>query len=122
MKFLGNIIWLIFGGLLTAVEYFIASLLLMLTIIGIPFGIQTMKLGFLALWPFGSEIRSTESSNGCLYTFMNILWIVLGGFWIAITHLAFGILLAITIIGIPFATQHFKMAALAVTPFGKEII
>ena len=122
MKILGNIIWLIFGGLLTAVEYFVASLLLMLTIIGIPFGIQTMKLGFLALWPFGSEIRSTEASSGCLYTFMNILWIILGGFWIAITHLVFGILLAITIIGIPFASQHFKMAALAITPFGKEII
>jgi len=122
MKFIGNIIWLIFGGLLTAIEYFMASLVLMITIIGIPFGIQTMKLGILALWPFGSEIRETQTANGCLYTFMNILWILTGGIWIALTHFAFGILFAITIIGIPFAKQHFKMAGLALTPFGKEII
>jgi len=122
MKFIGNIIWLIFGGLLIAIEYFMASLILMITIIGIPFGIQTMKLGILALWPFGSEIRETQAANGCLYTFMNILWILTGGIWIALTHFSFGILFAITIIGIPFAKQHFKMAGLALTPFGKEII
>lgn len=122
MRFLGNIIWLIFGGLITAIEYFVASLVLMITIIGIPFGIQTLKLGMLALWPFGSEVRETRSAGGCLYTIMNILWILTGGIWIALTHLGFGILLAITIIGIPFARQHFKLAGLALTPFGKEII
>jgi len=122
MKFLGNIVWLIFGGLLTAIEYFVASLVLMVTIIGIPFGIQTLKLGMLALWPFGSEVRETQSAGGCLYTLMNILWIFTGGIWIALTHLGFGILLAITIIGLPFAFQHFKMAGLALTPFGKEIL
>ncbi len=122
MKFIGNILWLVFGGLLIAIEYFIASLVLMITIIGIPFGIQTMKLGILALWPFGSEVKETDAAGGCLYTFMNILWILTGGIWIALTHLGFGILLAITIIGIPFAKQHFKMAGLAVTPFGKQIL
>ena len=122
MKFIGNIIWLVFGGLLIALEYFMASLLLMITIIGIPFGIQTMKLGILALWPFGSEIRETQAASGCLYTLMNIIWILTGGIWIALTHFAFGVLFAITIIGIPFAKQHFKMAGLALTPFGKEII
>lgn len=122
MNFIGNLIWLIFGGLITAIEYFVASLILMLTIIGIPFGIQTMKLGILALWPFGSEVRSIPAAGGCLYTLFNIIWIFTGGIWIALTHLAFGILLAITIIGIPFARQHFKMAGLALTPFGKEIV
>ncbi|NPD44601.1 MULTISPECIES: YccF domain-containing protein [unclassified Lentimicrobium] len=122
MNFLGNLIWLIFGGLLVAIQYFVSSLLMMITIIGIPFGIQTMKLGILALWPFGSEVRSTPSSGGCLYTLFNIIWIFIGGIWIALTHLCFGILLAITIIGIPFARQHFKMAGLALTPFGKEIV
>ena len=122
MKFLGNIIWLLFGGFITAMEYFVASLLLMVTIIGIPFGIQTMKLGILALWPFGSEIRETDAAGGCLYTAMNILWILTGGIWIALTHLLFGFLFAITIIGIPFARQHFKLAGLAITPFGKQII
>ena len=121
MKFLGNIIWLIFGGLVTSIEYLIASLLLMVTIIGIPFGLQTMKLALLALWPFGSKVTDNGNSGGCLSILMNILWIILGGFWICLTHLGFGLLLCITIIGIPWGRQHFKMAALALTPFGKNI-
>ncbi|MCL2727698.1 MAG: YccF domain-containing protein [Bacteroidales bacterium] len=121
MKFLGNIIWLIFGGFLTAVGYLIASLGLMITIIGIPFGIQTIKLSLLALWPFGSKVID-KGSSGCLSVLMNIFWIIFGGLCICLTHLLFGILLYITIIGIPFGTQHFKMAKLALTPFGKEIV
>jgi uncharacterized membrane protein YccF (DUF307 family) len=121
MSLIGNLIWLIFGGIIIALEYFVASLLLMLTIIGIPFGLQTFKLGVLALWPFGREAVLTKSSGGCLSVLMNILWILLGGIWIALTHLLFGILLAITIIGLPFGVQHFKLAALALTPFGREI-
>ncbi|MFV0582661.1 MAG: YccF domain-containing protein [Parabacteroides gordonii] len=121
MKFLGNIIWLIFGGLVTSNEYLISSLLLMVTIIGIPFGLQTMKLALLALWPFGSKVTDNGNSGGCLSILMNILWIILGGFWICLTHLGFGLLLCITIIGIPWGRQHFKMAALALTPFGKNI-
>lgn len=121
MKFLGNIIWLIFGGLLTSIEYFAASLGLMITIIGIPFGIQTLKLGILALWPFGSRVTDDGNSGGCLSVVMNVIWIFIGGFWICLTHLAFGLLLCITIIGIPFGRQHFKMAGLALAPFGKSI-
>lgn len=122
MRFLGNIIWLVFGGILICVEYLISSLLLMATIIGIPFGIQTLKLAIVALWPFGTEIRLKPGNPGCLSTLMNLIWILIGGIWIALTHLVFGVLFAITIIGIPFAMQHFKLAALALTPFGKEII
>ncbi len=122
MKILGNLIWLIFGGIFIALQYFVSSILLMITIIGIPFGIQTLKLGVLALWPFGNEIRNTETADGCLSTIMNIVWILIGGIWIALSHLFFGVLFAITIIGIPFAKQHFKLAGLALTPFGKEII
>jgi uncharacterized membrane protein YccF (DUF307 family) len=121
MKFLGNIIWLVFGGLLTSIEYFISSLLLMITIIGIPFGIQTMKLGVLALWPFGSKVTDGKNSSGCLSIVMNIIWILVGGIWICLSHLGFGLLLCITIIGIPFGRQHFKMAGLALAPFGKTI-
>lgn len=121
MKFLGNIIWLIFGGLVTSIEYLISSLLLMVTIIGIPFGLQTLKLALLALWPFGSKVTDNGNSGGCLSILMNILWIILGGFWICLTHLGFGLLLCITIIGIPWGKQHFKMAGLALTPFGKNI-
>ena len=122
MKFLGNIIWLIFGGLITAIEYLVASLLLMVTIIGIPFGLQTLKLAALALWPFGSDVRAKKGQPGCLSTFMNILWILIGGFWISLTHIGFGVLLAITIIGIPWAKQHFKLAILALVPFGNEVV
>ena len=122
MKIIGNIIWIIFGGLAIALEYFAASLVLIITIVGIPFGIQTFKLGLLALWPFGSEIRQAPQSGGCLSTLMNIIWILCGGIWIALSHLVLGILFFITIIGIPFGRQHFKLAGLALSPFGKEII
>lgn len=122
MKFLGNIIWLICGGIITSVEYLISSLLLMVTIVGIPFGVQTLKLSMLALWPFGSKVVDNGNSGGCLSVIMNIIWICIGGIWICLTHLGFGIVLCITIIGIPFGLQHFKMAALALTPFGKNIV
>jgi uncharacterized membrane protein YccF (DUF307 family) len=122
MRFLGNIIWLIFGGFFTAIEYVIASFFLMITIIGIPFGLQTLKLATLEIWPFGAEIRTRANQPGCLSTLMNIIWLFVGGIWIFLTHMFFGILLGITIIGIPFAKQHFKLAGLALTPFGREVV
>ncbi len=122
MKLLGNIIWFIFGGFLTAFEYLISSVLMMITIIGIPFGLQTLKLAGLALWPFGKRVIDNGGSSGCLSVVMNILWIILGGFSICLTHLFFGIVFCITIIGIPFGKQHFKLAGLALTPFGKSIV
>lgn len=121
MKILGNIIWLLFGGIITCIEYITSSLLLMITIIGIPFGLQTLKLAMLALWPFGSEVTNTKNPDGCLNLIMNVLWLICGGFCICLTHLFFGLLLCITIIGIPFGRQHFKMAGMALTPFGKTI-
>ncbi len=121
MKTLGNIIWVVFGGFMIALEYFIAGFALMLTIIGIPFGIQAFKMGILALWPFGRKVEEIEGSSGCLNLVMNIIWIIIGGFWIALTHLFWGILFCITIIGIPFGKQHFKLIHLALVPFGKKI-
>ena len=117
-----NVLWLVLGGVFTALEYVVASLLLMVTIVGIPFGMQTLKLAGLALWPFGKTVRTGERSGGCLHLLMNVLWILLGGIWIALSHLVFGAILCITIIGIPFGLQHFKLAALALTPFGKDIV
>ena len=122
MKFLGNIIWLVFGGFIIAIEYVIASFILFITIVGIPFGIQTLKLASLAIWPFGKEIQYMKGSPGCLSTFMNLFWLLFGGIWICLTHLCFGIILCITIIGIPFGVQHFKLASLALTPFGRVIV
>ncbi len=121
MKLLGNLIWLVFGGIVIAIEYCVASIILIVTIIGIPFGIQTLKLASLALWPFGRNAVYSKGSTGCLSTFMNILWILVGGIWIALSHLVFGLILSITIIGIPFGMQHFKLASLALTPFGRVI-
>lgn len=122
MRFLGNILWLVFGGFAIALEYFVSSIVLFVTIIGIPFGLQTVKLGLLALWPFGSKAVKVNQPTGCLSTLMNVIWFFVGGFWIMLTHIAFGILLFITIIGIPWAQQHFKLAGLALTPFGRDIV
>lgn len=120
MNVLGNILWVIFGGFVMAVEYMISGVLMCITIIGIPFGLQVFKLGVFALLPFGKTTVQTPG-NGCLYTIMNIIWFFVGGFWIMLTHLALGILFCITIIGIPFGMQHFKMVSMALTPFGREI-
>ena len=122
MNTLGNIIWMVFGGIFIALEYLLASIVLFASIVGIPFGLQTLKLAGLALWPFGKQTRSTNTSGGLLSLVMNIVWIFIGGIWICLSHIVFGIFFSITIIGIPFAKQHFKLAGLALTPFGKEII
>lgn len=122
MSFLGNVIWLVFGGLLIFFEYLVGGLVLCLTIIGIPFGLQSFKLAQVALWPFDQKIEMQDWAPGCLSTIMNIIWLIVAGFWIALTHLFFGILLGITIIGIPWAKQHFKLMSLAITPFGRKLV
>ena len=121
MKLIGNIIWLLVGGLETAFEYFFAGVVLCITIIGIPFGLQAFKLDILMLWPFGSRVDLLPGQPGCLSTIMNILWLF-AGLPICITHLIFGILLCITVIGIPFGLQHFKFAGIALTPFGRTVV
>lgn len=122
MKTVGNIIWVLFGGLEVALGYFFSGIMLCITIIGIPFGMQIFKLGLLALWPFGKNVVKKESKNGCLNTVMNIVWFLFGGIELVLTHLLLGVLFYITIIGIPFGKQHFKLAHIALTPFGREII
>ena len=122
MSIFMNILWLLLGGIFTAVEYIASSLAMMVTIIGIPFGLQTLKLSLLALCPFGKRIETTPEAGGCLSIIMNIIWILIGGIWISLTHLLFGIVLCITIIGIRFGRQHFKLAGLALSPFGKHIV
>lgn len=121
MKFIGNILWLILGGLVVALYYFLVGLLFCITIIGIPFGYQLMKIGVFALWPFGHEARSDANDGSCLSIIMNVIWIAVGGIEIATIHVFFGFFCCITIIGIPFGIQHFKMAILAILPFGKKI-
>jgi uncharacterized membrane protein YccF (DUF307 family) len=122
MNALGNLIWLIFGGFLSAMGYVVGGFVLCCTIVGIPFGFQCFKLAGFILWPFGREAVSTSASGGCLVTLLNIIWIVFGGIWVAIVHLVFGLLLCITIIGIPFGRQHFKLVEISLMPFGKRIV
>lgn len=121
MRILGNLIWWLFGGLEAAIGYFTGSLALACTIVGIPVAWQTFKIGLLCLWPFGAEVRDTDSPTGCIRIPLNILWIIFGGLWAWFMHVVFGALLFITIIGIPFAKQHFKMAVLSLAPFGKNV-
>ena len=123
MNFLGNLVWLIMGGLLTALMYWIAGLLMCITIIGIPFGVQLLKIGSLSLWPFGHDLQpKADSATGCLQVAFNVLWILLGWWEIALTHLTFGLVLCCTIVGIPWGLQHFKLALGSVFPFGKEVV
>lgn len=121
MNSLGNILWLFLGGILIAGIYFLAGLLMCLTVIGIPFGIQLFKLGMYALWPFGHEMVNRPDEPGCLSIVMNLLWILTGWWEVALLHAIFGLICFVTIVGIPFGVQHFKMALASVFPFGKEI-
>ena len=116
-----NFLWLILGGLIIALYYFLMGLLFCITIIGAPFGLQLFKIGVFALWPFGHEAVSDTNDGGCLAILMNVLWILFGGIEIALLHVSIGIFCCITIVGIPFGVQHFKMAVLALVPFGKKI-
>lgn len=121
MKILLNLLWILFGGLMIAVEYVVSSIAMMVTIIGIPFGLQTLKLAVLALWPFGTYVGRDAWPSGCLAGVMNVLWWFVGGIGIALTHLCWGVVLCITIVGIPFGMQHFKLMRLALLPFGKSV-
>jgi len=121
MTLFGNIIWLVFGGFVTGLGYIIGGLGLCITIIGIPFGLQSMKLGVAAMAPFGLSIVQQEDAGGLLEIVFNIIWLILFGWEIAIGHLVSALLLAITIVGIPFAKQHLKLVPLALFPFGREL-
>lgn len=119
MKFLGNLIWFIFGGFVNFIAWSFIGILWCITIIGIPVGVQCFKIARLSAWPMGREVH--HSGNGASF-FMNIFWIIFGGIEIATVHLISGLILCVTIIGIPFGVQQFKLAKLALFPFGAEIL
>ena len=119
MSIIGNILWIFLGGgIFLFLEYLFGGIILCITIIGIPFGIQCIKLSVLVLLPFGKEIKTTKWGHGIISTLLNVIWIIFAGLVISLTHVIFGLLCAATIIGLPFAKQHMKMASLALTPFG----
>jgi uncharacterized membrane protein YccF (DUF307 family) len=122
MRLLLNLIWLLLAGLWLALSYFFAALLLAITIIGLPFAKQSVKLGIYALWPFGRVLIQSPSRNKSLSVIGNLLWFVLAGWWLALEHLIAGILLCLTIVGIPLGVGSFKMAGAALVPFGREVV
>jgi uncharacterized membrane protein YccF (DUF307 family) len=117
-----NILWVVLSGFWLFLGYLVAGVVQCITIIGIPFGIQSFKLAGFALWPFGRSVVRRPGASPALSVVGNVLWFVLSGFWLAIGHAVLGVVLCITIIGIPLGLGNFKMIPLALTPFGKDIV
>lgn len=122
MNLFGNLVWLIFGGLMAALGYFLGGIVLCITVIGIPWGLQCFKIAGLVLWPFGKRIINDSNDMGCLNILFNLIWILCGGLYTAIVHIVMGAVLCLTIIGIPWGKQHFKLVEISLMPFGKRIV
>ena len=122
MRTIGNILWLLFAGFWLAVGYALAGLILLVTIIGIPFGVQSFKLAGYSLWPFGRVVVTDPDASMALGCVGNVLWLVLAGWWLALGHVVTGLALCVTIIGIPLGVANFKLALLALAPFGKTVV
>jgi uncharacterized membrane protein YccF (DUF307 family) len=122
MRTIGNVLWFVFAGVWLALSYAVAGLLLCITIIGIPFGIQAFKLAGFVLWPFGRAVVVRSQQTGLLEVVFNLIWLVLFGWGIFTIHIVSGVVLCITIIGIPFGIQSFKLSVLALWPFGRMIV
>jgi uncharacterized membrane protein YccF (DUF307 family) len=121
VKVLLNLIWLIFGGLLMALGYAVVALIMFILIITIPFGIASARIALFCLWPFGRTIiRRPDAGAGSLVG--NVIWFVLAGWWLALGHLVTGVLMCLTIIGIPLGLANFKLIPVSLTPFGRDIV
>jgi uncharacterized membrane protein YccF (DUF307 family) len=121
VKVLLNLIWLVFGGLVLALGYAIVALVMFLLIITIPFGIASARIALFCLWPFGRTlVRRPDTGAGSLIG--NIVWFVLAGWWLAIGHVITGVLMCLTIIGIPLGLANFKLIPISLTPFGRDIV
>jgi uncharacterized membrane protein YccF (DUF307 family) len=118
----GNILWLIFVGLWLAIGFVVAGIVMFILIITIPFGIQAFKMAGFALWPFGRHVEYTDRVTSPLQIIGNIIWIILAGLYLAVNCLVGGVILCITIIGIPFGIQSFKLIPVVLMPFGAVIV
>jgi uncharacterized membrane protein YccF (DUF307 family) len=121
VSLLGNILWLIFGGFVAGLGYLLAGLALCLTVVGIPFGLMSMRLGLATFAPFGKQVVERPNANSTLRLVFNVIWLVFFGWPIALAHLAHAAVLVVTVIGIPFAVQHVKLIPLALVPFGRDL-
>jgi uncharacterized membrane protein YccF (DUF307 family) len=121
VRTIGNLLWLVLSGIEMAIAYVVAGVLSLLLIVTIPLAVPAFRLAGYTLWPFGRVVVRRESA-GAGSTIANVLWFVVAGWWLALLHVLFGLLLAITIIGIPFALVHLKLAGLALVPYGKDVV
>jgi len=117
-----NVIWLVLAGLWLALGYLLAAILLAITIVGLPFAKQSLKLARYALWPFGWALVESPNRMRTLSAVGNVLWFVLAGWWLAVVHLVSGIALCLTIVGIPLGIADIKMAGAALVPFGRSVV
>ena len=117
-----NVIWLVLAGFWLAAGYLLAAILLAITIVGLPFAKQSLKLARYALWPFGWALVQSPTRFRALSTVGNVLWFVLAGWWLALVHVVSGVALCLTIIGIPLGIADFKMAGAALVPFGRTVV
>jgi len=122
MATLGNILWFVLGGFLIAFGYLVGGVLLCLTIVGIPFGMQAFKLARAVAAPFGLRVVEREGASGCVAVVLNLIWILLPGLELALVHLLLAVVLGVTIVGLPFARQHVKLVPLALMPFGRTLV
>jgi uncharacterized membrane protein YccF (DUF307 family) len=117
-----NVLWLVLSGFWLFLAYVLAGILQCITVIGIPFGIQSFKLAGFALWPFGRSVVKRARASTSLSLVGNVIWLLLSGLWLPLAHLLLGIILCITIIGIPLGLANFKMIPVAFAPLGREIV
>jgi uncharacterized membrane protein YccF (DUF307 family) len=121
LRILGNIVWLIFGGLIMALLYLLAAVIMFILIITIPFGLQALKMASFTLWPFGRTVVKRPTAGAPSFI-GNLLWLILCGWWLALGHLITGIAQCLTIIGIPLGLASFKLIPVSLWPFGREIV
>ncbi len=121
MRILLNIIWFVLAGLWMALGYTVAALICFVLIITIPFGIASLRIGIFALWPFGKTVVKREDA-GLASGMGNVIWFVLCGWWLALMHIVGGVLLCLTIVGIPLGLANFKLIPVSLLPMGREIV
>lgn len=121
VRTVGNLLWLVFSGIEMALAYLVAALLSVLFLITIPLAVPAVRLAAFSLWPFGRVVVRRDGA-GAGSVIGNVVWFIVAGWWLALLHIGFGLLLAITIIGIPFTVVHFKLAGLALSPYGKDVV
>jgi len=121
LRTIGNLVWLLISGIEMAIAYVLAGVLAVVFVVTIPLAVPVFRLAGYSLWPFGRVVVRREDA-GAGSTVANVVWFVVAGWWLALLHLAFGLLLAVTILGIPFAVVHLKLAGLALVPYGKDVV